>query len=151
MSISWLGTAGVLMLGTGLLLAWTHHDTAHRLAGPAFRPIDYEVLRVEEQRYATDSQRGTATRWLVHIRFVDPFTGQILDRAGQTSRADAQGYTPGERRRGLYAPQWPRPELTEVAPDVSRDQAFLLWGAWLLVPLGLLVLGFAAATGRLFR
>lgn len=141
---------GIVAIGVAIMLTWTNVDLGQKQAGPAYRTIDYEVLRVEKAYKARTNTRMTESEWRVYIRFVDPFTNQPLETYSTTPEKDAPTFRPGERRKGLYAPQWPYPELTETAPDVQPERNFTRVAAMVLGLLGALILVFAWKTGRLF-
>ena len=147
--MSWMAITGLVALLAAGMLAWSANDVATKEAGPAWQPIDYEVLRVEKASKARTNMKGYGTEWRVHIRFVDPFSKQPVEGYGVTNPNDAEGFKPGERRKGLFAPQWPHPLLTETAPVAGLEKAFAYKAAAALALAGIAVLVVAWRLKRL--
>ncbi len=131
------------------MMAWSSHDVASKLAGPAFAPIDFKVISVEQHRVARAGKNTSDAQWRVYIEFLDPFEHTTRQDYGITGADDAGKWLPGATYKGLYAPQWPRPILSQVAPNYQNEVNFTRTVATVLIPLGLLVLALAWKFGRL--
>lgn len=142
--------AGLFAICVAIMMTWTNVDLGKKQAGPAYRAIDYEVLRVEKGYKARQSMRGFDSEWRVYIRFLDPFSNQPLETYSTVAEKDAPTFRAGEQRKGLYAPQWPYPELSETPPDVQPERNFVRMAAIAFGLVGVLILVFAWKTGRLF-
>lgn len=149
--MSGLATVGLFAIGVAVMMMWTNNDLGKKQAGPAYRPIEYEVLSVRRAQKPRMGSKSFDSEMRVYVRFIDPFTEQTVENYSAVSENDALNFHPGEHRKGLFAPQWIYPVLDERPPDVQPERNFTRLVAIVLSIGGMLVLLFAWKTGRLFK
>ncbi len=125
------------------MMAWEHFDQAGRLKTGTWSRVHASVLEV--------TLRGSGhTGGIAMLRWTDA-TGQARDGSAFVSAEDLQTrrYEAGGSVQAWHHPGFFRLELSEVKPDIAPSQSFTGIAAIACLVLGLGLLGFAGATGRL--
>lgn len=144
MRLGWLPIVALVLLGTAAVLAWTWRDQAQALAAGRWARAELQVVRAEPRS-------AGHTGGLLFVVWAEPSTGAPHDGAALIDSQDlnAPGYQPGQRIVGWVHPGFWRPVIGETAPQLERDQRFLLPAAAACAGLGLVLLGLAWKTGRI--
>ncbi len=143
MKLSIVATVGLVLVGVAGALAWTHFDGAARLKAGKWTRLQASVVQVIEARGA---QHGG----IAVLRWTDT-DGKSQDGGAYVPVADfkAGRYKAGDSVQAWVHPGFSRPELSEAEPNLAPDQGFTGTAAIACLVLGLGLLGFAGATGRL--
>ncbi len=143
MKLSVVATVGLVLVGVAGVLAWTHFDQAAKLQAGKWTRVQTTVLQVIEARGA---QHGG----IAVLRWTDG-AGNTQDGGAYVPIDDfkAGRYKVGDAVAAWVHPGFSRPELAEAEPNLAPDQGFTGRAAIACLLLGLGLLGFAGATGRL--
>jgi len=140
--LGWVATAGLVCVGLAGVLAWTHVDTARRLARGDYQRVDFTV--VSAVRAPGDGRLGLLT-----VRFQDPDGGGQREGTALISAAEAKDgtYREGQAVQGWVHPGMERPVVADARPSHAASQSFTLAAAAVCATLGFGLLALAGAKG----
>ena len=143
MKLGWFAVAGLVLVGVAGVLTWSHLDQANKLKSGTFRKVELEV--VEARSASTQASGG-----LLQVRW-QAADGSEQEGVALIALADVKSgkFAKGQKVAGWVHPGLWRPSVGEQQPSLEADQQFMAYAAAVCAAIGLGLLGFAAATGRL--